>query len=125
MAVGTGDGAMSIALTAGQLDSGLALLHSDLSYILDDLVIHPDVQAKIAHTGFAELRLFAKVDGGDEAKGVKAYMADSLSISPASSTIARSTAARVTLAWEAAQKRVNARNTYEAEQQACDGPLTI
>ena len=125
MAAGTGTGAMTVPLTAGQLDAGLALLSTDLAYILDDLVVHPDVQAKIALSGFSELRLFAKVDGGDETKGVKTYLVDALSINAASSTIARSTAARVVLAWEAAQKRVSTRNTYEAEQQACDGPLTI
>ena len=122
---GTANGALAAALTPLQITENTALIESDLAFLFDSQKLHKEVQAKIAMEGYTELPLFAKSDAGGGATGVHAFIKDDLGIVPTAGSIKRATAGRIVLAWEAAQKRVEARNEAEASQCAADGPMTI
>ena len=70
--VGTGNGAMSVAMAEDVMKTSLAALHSELEFVLSDAGIHKDIQAKIVSTGFEDCRLFSKADCGQGEAGIRA-----------------------------------------------------
>ena len=107
------------------METHLAEIEHELSYIMDDLKIHPDVQAKISAEGYSELRMFSKADEGNGDKGIRTFIKDVLGIDASTATAARTATARIVLAWEAVLKRVNTRVEAEALQRSGDGPKTV
>ena len=69
--------------------------------------------------------MFSKIHEGREQAGVRGFVVDSLGIDSGTGSAARAATARLTLAWEAASKRVSAKNEADAQQRASEGPRTI
>ena len=125
MAAGTGEGAMSAPMSPDDIALHLGKMDDDLSYILEEAEVHPDIQARIVQVGFKGAALFAKLDAGEGVKGVREFIKVDLNIDPSAGGIKRATAGRIVLAWETAERRVATRNEHQAQQRAADGPKTI
>ena len=71
---------MGEAMTADAIRTNLALLESELEFVLTDAGVHKEIQAKIASTGFADCRMFSKADCGGGETGVRSWVKDDLGI---------------------------------------------
>jgi hypothetical protein len=122
---GTGNGAMGTAMSAEDIKKNLASMNSELEFVFTDASIHREIQAKIVSTGYDDCRMFSKADCGKGEVGIREYIKDDLKIDPAGGALQRSVTARITIAWESAKKRMNAKQDAEAVQRTEDGPRTI
>ena len=114
---------MSVAMT----DVPLLLkdVEPELAYHFEEMKLHPDIQAKIASEGFGELQMFAMIDEGAGQAGARTFARDKFGIVSSSGGAARTAAARVVLAWEAANKRIATKVEVDAHQRTSDGPKVM
>ena len=47
---------------AGDVAAGILFLDADLCYVFDNLKVPSDVQAVVAHLGYVDLQVFAKIE---------------------------------------------------------------
>ena len=79
----------------------------DLVFLLDNMKVHSDIQAKLAGLGYTDLVVFAQLE--DEPAKVRTVIKEDLGIDPTASPQHRNMCARLEVAWEAVRKRMTAK----------------
>ena len=105
--------------------TALKMMDPELHYLLEARKIDSDIIAMISYNGLEDMITFHKWD--DSADKVRAAIIKDLKLDPDTSPKHRAMVARIVAAWEAAGKRITARDAEEAEQRTAGSmmPKTV
>ena len=99
-----------------QKEHGLAMLETDFKFMLSERAIPTEVQAVLGHVGITSVQLFADLETTKEE--LRKTLASAVGVNGEEDFQAKLTMSRLLGLWGAAHKRVEARDSEEANARA-------